>query len=58
MKKTVYGIYDEFEECRFVGTIGEITKEFNCDKSTISKAISRKTMFKGKYSVVAVYEEG
>lgn len=55
----IYGVYDKDEQCRFVGNINELVKEFNCDCSAVTHAVRRGSKrFMGKYKVVVVYEEG
>ena len=55
----IYGIYEDnkYEQCRFVGTAKEITQEFNCHKTAISRAISRGSKFQKKYIILELYEE-
>ena len=55
----IYGVYenDEYQECRFVGTAKELMKEFGCDRSAISHAVTRRTKFRKKYKILVVYDE-
>ena len=57
MRIKVYGIYEEDEQCRYVGTAKEIAEEFDCAEGTISKAVKRGSKLKGKYELVELYEE-
>ena len=54
----IYGVYDKEGQCRYVGTQGELMKEFNCSRSTITRAVQRGTRLKGEYNVIVVDEEG
>ena len=55
----IYGIYEDnkYEQCGFVGTAKEIAEEFNCNRTAVSKAISRGSKFQNKYIILELYEE-
>ena len=55
----IYGAYenDEYEQCRYVGTVAEMAKEFKCKKESIRHALTRKSKLQGKYKIMVVYEE-
>lgn len=54
---TVYGVYEknEEEECRFIGTLEEIVKEFNTSASFVRKCVSTNQDFLRNYKIVSLY---
>ena len=54
----IYGVYDQEEQCRYVGTAKEIAEEFNCSRTAIVHNVKRGTRIKKKYDVIELYEEG
>ena len=55
----IYGVYetDETEQCRYVGTVAEMAKEFKCTEWSVRHAVREKAKLKAKYKIMVVYEE-
>ena len=53
----IYGIYNEHEECMFVGTAKEVANYLNCTTKNLRRKISHKNKVQHKYTVLSLYNE-
>lgn len=55
----IYGAYedDEFEQCRYIGTVKELAKELNVTENAIRRAVSINKKIHRKYKIIKLYKE-